>query len=120
MNCLPNASSAAAQVRPADKWITRAAAATVAGQPGIAAAPRLPATAPGLRPDPPAGPRPPEIRSEPAEPRPQEASSPPAPGDPAPGSRITALLPAARAARDALHHDDQPLPRDTLAARLRQ
>jgi Protein of unknown function (DUF2637) len=61
-----------------------------------------------------------KARSRPAPPQGNQLSpSPPAAGS-APGSRETALLPAARVARDELRQDGVPLTRDALAARLRQ
>jgi len=62
-----------------------------------------------------------ESRPMPAEPRDQRPPSPPpmADADPRFDSRIAALLPAARAARDTLHQSGQSLTRDALAACLR-
>src|SRR5712691_272151 len=70
--------------------------------------------------EPPADARPAKIWSNRTAPREQQPSPSPAPADPTPDSHTIALLPAARTARDALHHDGQTLTQDTLAARFRQ
>jgi Protein of unknown function (DUF2637) len=61
-----------------------------------------------------------EVRPGPAPPLDNQLSSPPPAPGPAPGSRETALLSAARAARDELCQDGIPLTRDALAALLRR
>ena len=70
--------------------------------------------------EPPAATHPAEVSSEPAEPRDTQPSLiSPAP-DPALDSRTSALLSAARTARDELRREGLPLTRDALAFRLRQ
>jgi len=74
-------------------------------------------TGPG---EPPADADPAEIRPGSAEPLGKHPSSSPKAADPALDGRTAALLPAARAAGDALRYDGQTLTRDALAARLRE
>jgi hypothetical protein len=70
--------------------------------------------------EPPAETHPAERRPRPADPQYQQAPPPLTTADTTADTRTATLLPAARAARDALRQDGKALTRDTLAARLRQ